>query len=332
MNVTQKDIAKKLNVSIMTVSKALKGHSDIALETRRLVEKTAREMNYTVNAVARNLVQKRTNTIGIVIPDISESFYAEMVRGIESYTRPKKYNILLADSDNNAEIENQALQTMLEKRVDGLLFCPTEKSNRYVDILKSAGIPIVFINSKESQLKCDSIYVDRASGAYRAISHLLERGYKKLYFFYTLQQMLQSQRSVEGCWKAFNDHKKSGDSLEVVYCEEHDIDVFYKQALTHLSPDNQRIGIFTWDDEMAVGVYRAIAELGGDIPDKYGIVGFDDIKISRFLPKALTTIRYPKFEMGEKGAKRLLDQLESDQKLFPEEIQLQLELIKRETT
>ena len=128
MVVTQKDIAKKLNVSIMTVSKSLKGHSDISPKMRELVKKTAKKMNYSLNVVARSLVQKKTNTIGVVLPDISEQFYSETLRGIEQILRNHNYNILVADSDNNPDIEKKILKTMQENRIDGLIYCPTEKS------------------------------------------------------------------------------------------------------------------------------------------------------------------------------------------------------------
>jgi len=332
MAVTQKDIAEKLNVSIMTVSKALKGHPDISTGTRKLIIQTASKMNYTVNILARNLAQKKTNTIGVVLPDISESFYAEMIRGIESSLRVRHYNILLSDSDNCSDIETRSLQSMLEQRVDGLLFCPTEKSDKFVNILKNANVPTVFINYKSEYLNFDSIYVDRSAGAYLAVSHLLEQGYEKIFFFYTHPQMAQSKSSIQGCSEALMQYKISIDNLELVSCPEHEIDTFYEKALNVLMPGKQRVGVFAWDDEMAIGIYRALIKIGGNIPEDFGIIGFDDIKISKFLPKSLTTIRFPKYEMGKKGAEHLLRQLEATDKPKAENTILKLELIKRETT
>ncbi|HPG39662.1 MAG TPA: LacI family DNA-binding transcriptional regulator [bacterium] len=332
MPVTQKDIARKLNLSIMTISRALKGHPDINIETRKLVEKTAREMNYSVNLVARSLVQKRTNTIGVVVPDISEPFYAEIVRGVESVLRRYHYNILLADSDNDDNLELEALRTLLEKRVDGLIFCATEKSSEYIHILENISIPYVLINNNPVGLECDSIYIDRGLGARNALLHLISSGFEKLFYFYSFQHMEQSRKSIQGCFEALKEANAPREMLQLLFCETHELETYYKMALDNIHYQNQRIGLFVWDDEMAIGVYRAVVEKGLAIPDQVGIIGFDDIKISSYLPKALTTIHYPKTEMGQKSAERVIQRLTSEEPLAIKNIMLDLQLIKRETT
>ncbi len=332
MSVTQKDIADKLNVSVMTVSKALKGHPDISETMRERVKKTARDMNYTVNLLARSLVQQRTHTIGVIVPDISESFYVEILHGIESIARQNDYTILLANSDNNPELEQKALQTLLAKRVDGLLFAPTELNNSYIESLKNLSTPFVLFNSSPAQLDCDSISVDRGLGARLCVQHLLLQGYKEIYFFYTFEHMEQTRYSIDGCRQEFEKKKTRLTQLKLVHCHDHDMADFYRQALEQVDYHGKKIGIMAWDDEMAVGIYRAMTEKGMRIPDQVGIVGFDDIKISRYLPRALTTIFYPKYEMGQKGAERLIRKITSKQKLSPKKIRLKLELLKRETT
>jgi len=332
MAVTQKDIAEKLNVSVMTVSKSLKGHPDISPKTRNLVKRTAKKMNYTVNVVARSLVQQKTNTIGVVLPDISEQFYAEVLRSLENILRSHNYNILVADTNNDPGIEKNILRTMRENRIDGLIYCPTEKSEEYVRLLQDINIPYVLINIVPDQLICNSISVDRSIGADLAITHLLDRGYNDIYFFYTYKYMVQSRKSVEGCQKAFDKNKNPKSSLKMIYCENHELDTFYRLASEHLQFKGEKIGVFVWDDEMAIGVYRAIVEKGWDIPNQIGLVGFDDIKISKYLPRALTTIKYPKYEMGIRSAERLIQCLNSRRKLEPKKVILDLKLIKRETT
>jgi len=332
MSVTQKDIAKKLNVSIMTVSKALKGNSDISSKTRKRVQKAAKEMNYSVNSLARSLVSRKTNTIGVIFPDISEQFYAETLRSIESVIRPHKYNILMGDSNNDAEIERDIFMTMREYRIDGLIFCPTEKSELYLDLLQNANFPYVLVNIDNTRLESDTISVDRAIGAELAIAHLLDRGYDDIYFFYTFQYMAQSQASVRGCETAFNHYKREESALNLIYCDDHELETFYMEAKKQLHFNGKKIGVFVWDDEMAVGVYRAIVEIGLDIPNQVGIVGFDDIKISKYLPSALTTINYPKLEMGKKSAERLLQRITSKRSLKPQKVKLKLKLVQRETT
>ncbi len=332
MPTTQKDIAAKLNVSIMTVSKALKGHPDISAKTRKRVEDTAREMNYTVNVVARSLVQKRTHTIGVIVPDISELYYAEIVRGIEMVFRQHQYNILLIDSENDPDIELDAIQTLLEKRVDGLIFGPTEKTSRYINLLKTISIPYILINNTPKELDCDSISIDRRHGSMLSVSHLISGGYEDIYFLYTFKHLEQSQHSINGCYDAFDQFNLPREALKLVYCENRDLETFYNKTLESVQYNNKKTGVYAWDDEMAVGVYRALVEKGFSIPVQVGLVGFDDIRISKYLPKSLTTIYCPKFEMGKKCAERLLLQILSEQPLEPENIMMTLKLIKRETT
>ncbi|RPI03128.1 MAG: LacI family transcriptional regulator [Calditrichaeota bacterium] len=332
MPVTQKQIAQKLNVSVMTVSKALKGHPDISAKMRERVEKTAAEMNYTVNVQARNLAQKRTQTIGVVFPDISEPFYAEILRGIESVCRKQYYNILLADSDNDPRLEEKALQTLTEKRVDGLIIAPTEKDQEYIAWLSRLTIPYILINCYSARLACDSIYVDRGYGAFLSVTHLLKKGCQEVYFFYTFPHMEQSQASIQGCIKAFEELKKPRSHLHLIECPQRDLELFYLMTKEQLHFTGRKIGLFIWDDEMAIGCCRAIHELHLSIPDQVAIIGFDDIKITPYLHPALTTIHYPKVEMGQSSAQRLIHRLTHPDDESVQKTALSLQLVEREST
>jgi len=331
MPVTQKDIARRLHVSVMTVSKALADHPDIAEKTREQVAAAAREMNYRVNRIARSLVQRKTHTIGVIVPDVSELFYAEVLNGIESVTREKKYGLLLANSDNDPDIEIRSIHTLLETRVDGLLVCPTERDNRFFAALKTAAVPFVFFNNTPEGLRCDTVRVDRGEGAYQSVRYLIRRGYEEIFFFYTFEHMSESRNSVEGCRRAVQESGMAAERLRLVLCPERKLDLFHQAAAEEIEYRRRRIGIFAWDDEMAVGIYRAVVEKGLAIPDPVGLVGFDDIRIGRYLPKALTTVHYPKFEMGKAGAEMLIRRIEMGEPRDPEHVVLDLNLVPRET-
>ncbi len=329
---TQKDIARRLNVSVMTVSKALKSHPDISEKTRTLVQRTAREMRYTVNVIARSLVRRHTQTIGVVVPDISEPFYAEMIRAIERRLRRHGYNLLLADSDNDPDAEADAVRTLLEKRVDGCIVGPTEGSRGAGALLHGGNVPFVLVNAGRSFSDCDVISIDRADGARQSIRHLLAAGYQDIYFLYTFGRLEQSHETRRGCREAFDAFGRPGARLHLVHCQRHELRVFYEAARDHVHDRGRRIGLFVWDDEMAVGVYRAVVEKGWEIPGRVGIVGFDDVKASRFLPKALTTIAYPKTEMGELAADRLVELLRAKLRRRGGRTLLPVKLVERETT
>jgi LacI family transcriptional regulator len=330
--VTQKDIARKLGVSVMTVSKALTGHPDISEATRERVQGTAREMRYTVNVLARSLVQRRTRTVGVVVPDISEPFYAEMIRAIEGCLRGHGYDLLLADSANDPETETHAVRTLVEKRVDGCILGPTERAQGGVDLLRGADVPFVLVNAPTSFRDCDAIGIDRADGARQSIRHLLASGYEDLYYLHTFPHLEQSREALRGCHEAMKAWRGRRAELRLVACPEHRLEAFHAAVKQHVQDRGRRIGLFVFDDEMAVGVLRAVSEKGWDVPSKVGVVGFDDVRISRFLPKALTTVSHPKAEMGRRAADRLMEVLAAKERPVPRRTQLPVELIVRETT
>ena len=330
--VTQKDIARKLGVSVMTVSKALTGHPDISAATRERVLGTAREMRYTVNVLARSLVQRRTRTVGVVVPDISEPFYAEMIRAIEGCLRGHGYDLLLADSANDPETEAHAVRTLVEKRVDGCILGPTERAQGAVDLLRGADVPFVLVNAPTSFRDCDTIGIDRADGARQSIRHLLASGYEDLYYLHTFPHLEQSREALRGCQEAMKAWRGPRAELRLVACPEHRLEAFHAAAQQHVQDRGRRIGLFVFDDEMAVGVLRAVSEKGWDVPSKVGVVGFDDVRISRFLPRALTTVSHPKAEMGRLAADRLIGVLGAKERPVPRRTQLPVELVVRETT
>lgn len=329
---TQSDIAQRLGVSVMTVSKALTGHPDISEKTRALVVRTAREMHYTVNVLARSLVQQRTRTVGVVVPDISEPFYAEIIRAIEGRLRGHRYDLLLADSNNDPETETHAVRTLVEKRVDGCILGPTERAKGSVDLLREARVPFVLVNAATIFRNCDAIGIDRADGARQSVRHLLECGYEDVHYLYTFAHLEQSREAIRGCKEAFAEAGRSLSGLRLVHCRDHTLEAFHDAVVARVADRGRRIGLFVWDDEMAVGVCRAVAEKGWSVPDKAGIVGFDDIGISRFLPQALTTVSYPKAEMGQIAADRLVEAMAAGSRPTARRTQMPVRLVVRETT
>jgi LacI family transcriptional regulator len=316
----------------MTVSKALTGHPDISEATRERVQAAARDMRYTVNVLARSLVQRRTRTIGAVVPDISEPFYAEMIRAIEGCLRGHGYDLLLADSANDPETETHAVRTLVEKRVDGCILGPTERAEGSVDLLRDAGVPFVLVNAPASFRDCDTIGIDRAEGARQAVEHLIASGYEDIYYLHTFPHLEQSREALRGCHEAMEARGKPRSDLRLVACADHRMETFHAAAKQHVHDRGRRIGLFVFDDEMAFGVLRAASEKGWDVPSSVGVVGFDDVRISRFLPKALTTVAHPKAEMGRQAANRLVEVLAAKARPAPRRTLLPVELVVRETT
>jgi len=330
MPTTLKDIANVLNVSVVTVSKALNNKPDISKKTKKLVLKTANELNYTPDGVARSLVKKKTNTLGVLIPDISESFFAEILRSIEKVSKENKYNILVIDTDWDPVIEYKSIKILFEKRVTGILICSTEKNDRYSELLKTSGIPFVLFNCTNNSFKCNYVINDNVYGAYLAVDYLIKRGYEDIYFIYSHIQTTTYYKRTEGCKKAFKENNIPLGKLKLLYSQR-SIDSFYKITRRKINFTGKRIGILVWDDEMAAVVCRAIIDKGLKIPEDVGIVGYDDIDIAKYSIIPLTTIQNPSYELGEKAAEILLDRIRSKDLSKINEVILKPKLIIRES-
>ena len=310
MAVTLKDIASKLGLSIMTVSRALNDHPDINDKTKQLVLKAAKELHYTPNIIARNLVRKRSNTLGILIYDLMDTFYIELLNGAEEVLRKNNYNILLCNSHNDPELEYKSIRTLLENRVAGIIICPTEKNNQNFKILKNSGIPCVFINFPSDSFECNYVSNDESHGAYLAINYLINKGYEKIYYIYSNTHTVGCRRRIEGCKKAFKENNLSLNELGMLYCERK-VDMFYDITMKEINYRGKRIGIHVWDDQMTVGVYKAIIDKGLKIPEEVGLVGCDDIESSKYLPIPLTTLHSSPYNIGKKTAEVIIKRIKS---------------------
>ncbi|MCK4965684.1 LacI family DNA-binding transcriptional regulator [bacterium] len=331
MTVTINDIAKIVGVSKNTVSRALNDKTDISAKTKRIILKTAKDLNYTPNYIARSLVKKETNTIGVLIPNISDSFYTELLTGIEHSARKSKYNIILSNTNGNSKIEIDSIRMLLEMRVDGMLICPTEKNEEYIDLLQKSNVPWVLLKSYTDLIDCDTVYVDVTQGAYQAVNHLIQKGYKKIYHIYSMQHKHDGKQRIEGCKKAFFENKIPLTRLKLIHSEwKHN--AYYNAVKENINCNGKRIGIFAYDDEMALSVCKAVVDKGLKIPEDVGVIGYDNIVSSEYYMKSLTTVDYPKSEIGSKGAELLIKRMKSKKRLKPKQIVLMPKLIIREST
>ena len=330
MSVRMKDIAEKVGVSLNTVSKAINNRPYVSEKTRELILNTADELNYSLNDIARSLAKKKTNTLGVLLFDIGDTYFAEVLNGIENIARKNGYSILLCNANHDSDVEYQSIKVLLEKRVDGLLISPTQMDNRYVDILKNINIPFILLNRRTDSLECNYVVNDYIYGSYIAVDYLIKKGYKDIYFIHSHSQSSTSNERIEGCKKACKKNKIQLDSLKIFYCDRN-LDEYYSLIKNKINYYGNMIGIFVWDDDMSVGVYKAIIEKGLKVPEDVGIIGYDNIKASKYLIKPLTTINNPSYEIGLKAAKILIKNIKSENSFKTHRIVLKPELIIRET-
>ncbi|KXZ39715.1 transcriptional regulator, LacI family [Alkalithermobacter thermoalcaliphilus JW-YL-7 = DSM 7308] len=315
MKLTIKDIARLAGVSTTTVSKIINNkHDSISKDTTEKVIKIMKDNNYVPSTIARSLVTKKTKTIGLIIPDIVNPFFPELARGAEDKANKEGYNLIICNTDEDIQKEDRYVAMLVEKMVDGIIF--TASSQRVDDfkLLKNANIPIVLVDRdvKGSHIS-SKITVDNFMGAYEGTKHLIEQGYKKIIF---ITGSLKNKTSLD----RLNGYKKALDEHNIKFSYENVIEGSYKSewgynAVNFILKQNKNFdALFCGNDLIAIGAIKALKENDIKIPQDVGVLGFDDIYISRIIDPQLTTIKQPIYEMGYKSVQTLIDILEKKSK------------------
>jgi DNA-binding LacI/PurR family transcriptional regulator len=329
--IQQKDLANILNISTMTVSKALRGHPDVAVKTRKRVQELAKKMDYRPNYVARNLSAMKTLTIGVIMPKIAHSFYSAVLDGIQTVAENKGYEIILAVSRESAEKEEKHFLSLISMRVDGLLLSVTQEtvSARFEDI-ERLGIPLVFFDRALDTMAYSSVKVDDRKGAEMAVEHAIKLGYKKIMHFAGYQNVDISRSRREGYLDALRKHEIPIEDDMIVECGFGE-QVGYKAFMEIYQKGNLPEVIFTVSDSVALGVYKAAREVHIRIGQDIGLIGFTDINVANILVPALTTIHEPAELMGKEAVSLLIEEIENSETRKVQKIVLPAQLKIRES-
>ncbi|WP_461612819.1 LacI family DNA-binding transcriptional regulator [Clostridium sp. Marseille-QA1073] len=328
MKVTIKDVAKKANVSITTVSRVInkiEGYTNE--ETKKRILKVIEELDYKPNALARSLVTKRTKTIGLILPDISNPFFPSIAKSVEDLVNELGYNLILCNSYDDTEKEANYINVLKEKCVDGILLSSKQTKDKY-DIYKD-DIPMVFIDRKPEVEVKYGVFVDNYKGAYNATKHLIDLGHKSIACITGPKNINTTIERLRGYKDALIDNHIEYDET-IIKSNDYAIEGGY-EAAKDLIKNHNITAIFTHDDLMACGVYKAAKELNYKIPDDISVVGFDDITLVEFLDPPLTTIKQPTEDIGKVSVEILMDLIENN-KIQGKIISLDTELIVREST
>ena len=305
MRLTISDIAKKTGYAKSTVSAALNNKPGVKPKTREEIQRIAAEMNYIPNEFARNLSMQTTNTIGIIVRDITNPFYAKICRAIENTASEHAYTTLILNTDGIREKELNAIRVMSGQMVSGVIIDISGKDTDLLMELNKFGLPFVVFGTTAGELAADSVEADDYNGAYQAAEYLYSCGHRKIGFVHGGMESVYSQRRLRGIRKAL---EHNGIELEEKY-------IFYKAKTIQ-------------EGYMAVGMIRALEENGRQVPDDISIIGFDDIELMTF---PLTTVQIPEYEMGEKAAELLFDKIMGKASGRPREILLDTELVVRKS-
>jgi LacI family transcriptional regulator len=321
--ITIKDIARELGISPSTVSRALKDHPDISKDTKKAVNELADKLNYQPNIVALNLRQKKTNTIGVIIPEVVHFFFSTVISGIEDVAYSAGYNVIFAQSNESYQREVAHVKTMFNSRVDGLLLSLSRETTNFdhVESIISKGVPIVFYDRMYNSPTSSKVIVDDYAGAKEAVNHLIEQGCKQIAHIIGAPNLIISSDRLRGYTDALKESNIEMNNDLILQSESGTFEEGKKITQKLLSKKQGVDAIFCNNDPLAMGAMMAIKEKGLRIPQDIAVVGFSNWFFGELMEPSLTSIDQPGFEMGQEAARLLIRQIDMKVKDLGEPIQ-----------
>lgn len=318
--VTIKDLARELGISPSTVSRALKDHPDISPNTKKAVNALAKKLNYQPNVIALSLRQSKSNTIGVIIPEITHFFFSTVISGIEDVAYKHGYNVIITQTNESYDREVSDLRALFNSRVDGMLISVSRETTNFDHFVSvfDRGMPMVFFDRVIDKLDTSKIIVDDSDGAYHAAAHLIEQGCKRIAHLAGPDNLLISKKRVDGYIRALGDHNMMPDDNLIINCNEGSIEEAKGYTLKLLQGKNPPDGIFCHQDLAAVGSLQAARKLGVKVPEQLAIIGFSNWQITSMTDPPLSTVDQPGYEMGRQAAELLLKEIESKEDEFVE--------------
>ncbi len=330
--ITIADVAREAGVSAMTVSRALNNKGGISEETRQRIQQIAQNMGYRPNNLARGMVTQRTNTIGLVVPDIGSPFFSQIARGVENVAYVNGYNVFLMNAEN-MDREIAALNSLWENRVDGLILCTSRLDQEQLKVRLERFPFAVLINCLlETDINgvC-KINVDDENGARQAVDFLASAGHKHIAFIAGPDYLLSSQQRLAGYRASLNAHQLPFREELIRHCTP-DTEGGYAAAIALLSNHPEITAIFAFNDLIAAGTLRACVDLKRHVPNDVAIIGWDDSSLASLLTPTLSTLRIAKRDLGAAAMRILTQLMNGEQLLEPCRQIIQPELLLRQST
>jgi LacI family transcriptional regulator len=318
-------------VSVATVSHVVNETRPVSDELRQRVLAAMEVLDYQPNALARSLRRRRTSTLGLIIPDTSNPYFAEVARGIEQTAFERDYTVILCHSDYCPERELQYVDVLRAERAAGAIWIPATESCEAAERLVEYGVPLVVLDRKTPDVDCPSVLADNFRGGYVATDHLISLGHRRIGCIARPVGLSHSQDRILGYQAALRDYGLSIDEALIAkggFRLENG-----REATFHLLDlEPPPTAIFAYNDIMAIGALRAAHERGLRVPYDFSVVGFDDIPQAAFTCPALTTVSQPKLDMGRRGAELLLDLIDGEVPPVEVDVPLKVGLVVREST
>ena len=328
------DIARKLNITASTVSRALKDHPRISSETKKAVIKVARKLNYQPNNIAAALRNGKSNIIGIIVPTADRTFFSSVIRGIEEIANASRYQVIICQTYDNSEKEVATIEALLNSRVDGIIASHAKETVNFEHFLKvkEKGIPLILFDRSNDELEVSHVVIDDYLGAFKATEHLIQQGCKRIaHFTNTLKISIYKER-LRGYREALLHYGlKFDDSLVIesnLQLEDGRNSMLQLLKLKEI-PD----GLFSASAFGALGALQVCKEKSIAIPDQIALVGFSNEPFTSFTEPSLSVVDQHSMRMGNAAAEIFLEEMAAkDKKFIPQKIVLKPELIIRQSS
>ena len=325
---TMKDIAKLAKVSTSTVSHVINKSRFVSDEIAERVNKAAKELNYAPSALARSLKMKQTKTIGMLVTTSTNPFFGEVVKGVERRCYEKGYNLILCNTEGDSERMKSSIDTLLQKRVDGLMLMCSTLEGEHLDVFECyPELPVVVMDWGPMLFASDKIQDNSHQGGYMATQHLIDNGHTEIGCITGPLHRNQASSRYEGFKQAMSEANLKVHADWIVESN-FECDGGFDAFQTLKSRGRLPSALFVCNDMMAMGVIHAAAQDGLRVPQDLSLIGYDDIHLSKYMTPALTTIHQPKHRLGKAAVDTLLSRLESPE-VYPQVVELEPTLIER---
>lgn len=329
MGTTIKDIANKTGLGLATISKYLNG-GNVLEKNKIAIEEAIGELDYKVNEFARSLKTSKSKTIGVVIPELSNIFVTSIITVIEDILRKNGYSIIVADCRTDEVLEEEAINFMMSKRVDGIICMPVSMNGKSLKQAVDGDIPIILIDRRLDNIYADVVMVDNITASDNAISYLVKKGHKEIGIVVGPKEIFTSQERLKGYKNALKRENIDVNQDNIIYSN-YTVQGGYESLKELIETNKGMTAVFMTNYEMTLGAIIAINELGIKIPDDLSFIGFDNLQLSRVVVPKLTIVDQPLDEIGKNTADLMLIRLGESDTNSKKTIQLTTKLIERES-
>lgn len=306
-NITIKDVAKAMNISISTVSRAFNNKYDIHAETREKILAKAKEMGYSPNPIAQGLTMHKSFMIGVIVPEFINAFFPRVLMGIQEVLKNAGYQTLIMSSNESSDEEKRNVQTLVKNKVDGIIISLTQETRdvSFMQELLDSKIPVVQFNRISQKIKTPKVIFDDIKWAKAATEHLIDQGYRKIYHLAGPNSLIVTHNRIKGFKEAMKEHGLECDNRHIV-----DSGIFIKDGMDAAEKLIEKGDIpeafFCFNDPLAIGAMKVFEQKGYKVAKDVAFVGFTESRIAMFMTPALTSVDQPAEEMGITAAKTML--------------------------